>query len=100
MIHYDSLLQNARDIITKCNRSLLQNASGFLLQNATVYYKIQQLLQNTTFVTNYNSTHTNEEGLRQLAFNFFDAIRHKKFEKRIYYIYYKWDEIVSLLYLL
>ena len=72
-----------------------------LSQNATeVYYKIQQLLQNTTFVTNYNSTHTNEEGLRQLAFNFFDAIRHKKFEKRIYYIYYKWDEIVSLLYLL
>ena len=44
LIHYDSLLQNAADIIikcdsyfiTKCNRSLLQNTSGFLLQNATV----------------------------------------------------------------
>ena len=44
LIHYDSLLQNATDIITKCNRyfitkcdrSLLQNESGFLLQNATV----------------------------------------------------------------
>ena len=39
LIHYDSLLQNATDIITKydskfitkCDRSLLQNTSGFLL---------------------------------------------------------------------
>ena len=54
LIHYDSLLQNATDIITKCNgcciakcdRSLLQNASGFLIQNATV------LLQNVTVTTN------------------------------------------------
>ena len=66
MIHYDSLLQNAKDIITKCksyfvtkcDRSLLQNAPGFLLQNVTVttncdnfitkcdnYYKIEGLLQ-------------------------------------------------------
>ena len=44
LIHYDSLLQNVTGIITrcgsyfilKCDRSLLQNASGFLLQNATV----------------------------------------------------------------
>ena len=51
-IHYDSLLQNATDLTTKCNnyfitkcdRSLLQNASGFLLQNATV------LLQNATVI--------------------------------------------------
>ena len=43
-IHYDSLLQNATNIITicdsyfirKCDRILLQNASGFLLQHATV----------------------------------------------------------------
>ena len=56
-IRYESLLQNTTDIITKynsyfitkCKRSLLQNASGFLLQNATVllqnmtvYYKIRQ----------------------------------------------------------
>ena len=47
LIRYDSLLQNATDIITKCDsyfiikcdRSLLQNASGFLLQNATVIIK-------------------------------------------------------------
>ena len=46
-----------RDIITKCNsyfvtkceRSLLQNASGFLLQNSTV------LLQNATFITKRNN---------------------------------------------
>ena len=52
MIYYDSLLQNATDIIpknesyfiTKCDRSLLQNASGFSLQHATV------LLQNATVI--------------------------------------------------
>ena len=56
LIHYDSLLQNATDImtkcdnyfITKCDRSLLPNTSGLLLQNATV------LLQNTTVMTNYH----------------------------------------------
>ena len=51
LIHY--LIQYATDIITKresyfvtkCNKDLLQNASGFLLQNATV------LLQNMTVIT-------------------------------------------------
>ena len=54
LIHYEILLQNATDTITKCDsyfiakcdKSLLQNASGFLLQNATV------LLQNATVITN------------------------------------------------
>ena len=66
LIHHDSLLQNATDVITKCDsyfitkcdRSLLQNASCFLLQNATVitncndfiikcgsYYKMRQYTQ-------------------------------------------------------
>ena len=44
LIRYSSLLQNATDIITKndsyfitkCNRSLLQNATDFLLQIVTV----------------------------------------------------------------
>ena len=53
LIPYDSLLQNATDFITKydryfvtkCDRSLLQNESDFLLQNATV------LLQNVTVIT-------------------------------------------------
>ena len=41
--------------IAKCNKSLLQNASGILLQNATVItkcyvsYKLQQYKQYTTF---------------------------------------------------
>ena len=61
MIHYGTLLQNSTDIIPKCNKSLLQNALGFLLQNATViancddfitkcdsYYKIRRLLQIAT----------------------------------------------------
>ena len=66
LICYDSLLQNATDVITKCDsyyitkrdRSLLQNVSGFLLQNVAVllqnatvikkcdsYYKMRRLLQ-------------------------------------------------------
>ena len=44
LVHCDTLLQNATDIIitcksyfiTKCDKSLLHNASGFLLQNTTV----------------------------------------------------------------
>ena len=47
LIRYDSLLQNAIDIITKCDskfitkchKSLLQNALDFLLQNATFITK-------------------------------------------------------------
>ena len=61
LICYNGLLQNATDVITKCDRSLLQNASVFLLQNVTVitncdnfitkydsYYKMQRLLQIAT----------------------------------------------------
>ena len=60
LICYDSLLQNATDVITKCDsyfitkcdRSLLQNASGFLLQNATVLLQNATiLLQNATVIT-------------------------------------------------
>ena len=56
LIHYDSLLQNPTDIITKCDnyfiakcdRSSLQNALGSLIQNATA------LWQNRTVFTNCN----------------------------------------------
>ena len=54
------LLQNATDVITKCDsyfitkydRNLLQNALGFLLQDVTV------LLQNATFITNCDSSNS------------------------------------------
>ena len=53
LIRYNILLQNATNVITKCDsyfiikrdRSLLQNVSDFLLQNATVF------LQNATAIT-------------------------------------------------
>ena len=53
LVHCDTLLQNAIDIITECDnyfitecdKSLLQNASDSLLQNATV------LLPITTAIT-------------------------------------------------
>ena len=46
-VHYNTLLQNATGIITicdscfikKCDKSLLQNRSAFLLQNVTVIIK-------------------------------------------------------------
>ena len=74
LIRYDSLLQNATDVITKCDsyfitkcdKSLLQYTSGFLLQNVTVitncddfitkcgsYYKMRRLLQIATVQTVY-----------------------------------------------
>ena len=54
MIHYETLLENVTDIITKCDnyfitkcdRIFQQNVSGFLLQNATV------ILQNAAIITN------------------------------------------------
>ena len=47
MIHYDSLLQNAADIITKYNSCFVTNCDGSLLQNVSgFYYKMGQLLQN------------------------------------------------------
>ena len=73
MIRYDTLLQNAIDIITKCDtyfitkcdKRSLQNASGFLLQNTTVLLQnwtvirnSDDLLQNGTFITNCDSTVT------------------------------------------
>ena len=39
MIHYDSLLQNATDIITKCEIYSITKYDGTLLQNATVITK-------------------------------------------------------------
>ena len=46
--------QNATtNFITKCDKCLLQNASAFLVQNATV------LLQNATFITKCVSTSCN-----------------------------------------
>ena len=39
---------------------LLQNATAILLQNVTgVFYKMRQLLQNETFITNCDSTDIN-----------------------------------------
>ena len=66
LIRYDSLSQNATDVITKCDsyfvtkhdRSVLQNPSGFLLQNAIVLLqnaKMRQLLQNATILL-HNAT--------------------------------------------
>ena len=59
MIHYDTLLQNATDIITKCDKNLLKNVSGFLLQNAavllqftTVNIKCLDFITNAAVITN------------------------------------------------
>ena len=46
LIYNDSPLQNATDIVSKCDSILLQNELVFTLQNVTV------LLQNATVITN------------------------------------------------
>ena len=52
MIYYDTLLQNATDVITKCDsyfitkcdRILLQNASGFFITNVTILLQIATVI--------------------------------------------------------
>ena len=43
-----ALLKNATNIITKCDKNLFQNASGFLLQNVSYYkmcrYKVETFI--------------------------------------------------------
>ena len=56
MIHNCTLLQDATDIvrkfaiyfITKCDRKIIQNAFGFLLQSATILLQNETVLQNVT----------------------------------------------------
>ena len=62
MIQYDILLQSATDIITncdsyfitKCDRSLLQNTSGFLFENATVITKCDVCYKMWEYIDEYN----------------------------------------------
>ena len=65
LIHYERLLQNATDIITKKSTAiLLQNAAEvyytmrqfFYYKMRQFYYKMRQLLQNAMFITNCDST--------------------------------------------
>ena len=82
MVHYETLLQNAADIITKYNsyfikkrdKRLLQNELGFLLQNVTVllatscnsyancdvYYKMRWYKLTTDLQTFHNRSATRE----------------------------------------
>ena len=39
MVHYDTFFQNETNVITKCDKVLLQNGSDFLFQNASVIKK-------------------------------------------------------------
>ena len=77
LIHYESLFQNATDIITKCDSYFITKYDYYkLLQITTVthcddfitkcdsyyklwqfYNKMRQLLQNATFITNCDNTH-------------------------------------------
>ena len=95
LICYDSFLQNAKDIITKCDSyfitkcdiSLLQNASGFLLQNAAViticddfitkcdnYYKMRSLLQIATVHSVQAVHHIIFQNHRKLILGFYHEL--------------------------
>ena len=53
LFHYNTLLQNATDVITKCDSYFITKyaISGFSLENATVITNALILLQNATFFT-------------------------------------------------
>ena len=51
LIHYDSFLRNATDIMTKCNSYFITKCDRSLLQNVPEF-----VLQNATFATNCDST--------------------------------------------
>ena len=53
LFHYNTLLQNASDVITKCYSYFITKyaISGFSLENATVITNALILLQNATFFT-------------------------------------------------
>ena len=71
LIHYDSLLQNATAI-------LLQNVTEVYYKMRQVFYykmrqfycKVRQLLQNTTFITNCDSTMSVVTGCSELLLQF------------------------------
>ena len=88
LIRYDSLLQNTTDIIIKCDKSLLQNVSGFLLQMRQFYYKMRQLLQNAMFITNCDSA----EGLRGNP-GFVQIFLNKSFLQRVFVFYISFFKI-------
>ena len=57
LVHHETLLQNATDIIIKCDSYFITNyefyhkmRQSFLLQNATFFYKIRKLLQNASIL--------------------------------------------------
>ena len=55
--------------IRKCDRSLIENASGFSVQNATVLLHMRQLLQNATLITNCDSTTTYLKNYQKTYYN-------------------------------
>ena len=51
LIRYDNLLQNATNVITKCDSYFITKRDRSLLQNASFfYYKMRQLLQNAAIL--------------------------------------------------
>ena len=74
LVHYDTLLQNPRDIITKCdsyfiikcNESLLQDAPGFFYKIAQIYFNFQQFLQNMSILLQKATVFVSETRRRSL----------------------------------
>ena len=66
LVHYDFLLQNATDIITKCDsyfitkwdKSSLQNVSALFLRNSTVWLQdVTAIIKGNDFITKCVSTY-------------------------------------------
>ena len=63
MIHYESLLQNAADIVTKCDTVLITKCNRNLSQNATVLLQTAAVVTKCDdFITKRNSNYKMRRG--------------------------------------
>ena len=76
LVHYDTLLQNARDVITKCDSYVIPKYIRFFITKwdsfisncdsydkiRGFYFKMWQLLQSASFITKCVGTMTNSNG--------------------------------------
>ena len=51
LVHCDTFLQNATDIVTKYYSYYITKSMSFFITKCNSHYKMWQLLQNATFIT-------------------------------------------------
>ena len=67
IVHYDTLLQNATDVITKCDSYFILNPKEVYYKMRQFYYKMRHLLQNASFITKCFGS-LNKQNIPELKF--------------------------------